>query len=127
MSFWSDVHTPVGIRGAVHELQSIRKEIKRLNSLLKSLREREKPLKVLMYDHLIKTNQTKLGEVTLRSVTPRTKRKPIKDKKRDAYAFFQEQGIDDVDGFWREFQLTQKGSKHTGQSQEVDDREVYGE
>jgi len=127
MSFWSDAHTPVGIKGAIHELQSIRKEVKRLNKILKSLREREKPLKVVVYDHLVKTNQTKLGEITLRSVTLPTKRKTVKEKRMDAYVFFQEQGIDDIDGFWREFQRTQKGSKQLPQSKQVDDREVYEE
>jgi hypothetical protein len=110
MSSWNGSHIPVGIMGAAREIASIRKEMKRLNQIIKTLRAKEKPLKEVVYEYMAKKGVDQVLEVTLKSVKPRTKRKTIQERKRDAYAFFQKEGIDDADGFWREFQLTQKAS-----------------
>jgi hypothetical protein len=120
----SSTHIPVGVMGAARELKSIRKEIKRLNEIIKTLRTREAPLKKIVYDFLSQKGMQRLDTITVKSVAPKQKRKTIKEKKRDAFMFLQEQGIDDVEGFWKDFQSTQKVILQT-EPAEYDDREVY--
>lgn len=131
------VHISAGMIGTCREVLSIRREIKKLNAAVKELREREKPLKQLIYDFMSKralpkivvqkpTGASPAGEITLRSVSPKTKRKTIKEKKRDAFDFFRQNGIDNAEFFWSEFQQTQKtNARDQNSSEETDDREVY--
>jgi len=95
--------------GYVSEIESLNKEIKRLNARLKALREQRKKAQGHLYKYMEKNNMEKCGSITIKSVTPRQRkpRKPAKNKKADAINLFREIGVPDPIGFWAEFQATQ--------------------
>jgi hypothetical protein len=114
-------HIPASIMGAVREIESIRKEVKRLNARAKFLRDKEVVLKSVLKEFMETKEIPKIQSVTLKSVTPRAKRKPMKEKVRDACLFLEEQGIDDPKTFWSQLQQTQKASTVKNDTQEEDE------
>ena len=91
------------------EINSLNTEIKRLNGKLKSLREQKKKAESNLYYRMQRDGSQKIEGITIKSVTPkeRKKRKPISQKKADAIDLFKEIGVTDPEDFWEEFQATQ--------------------
>ena len=91
------------------EINSLNTEIKRLNGKLKSLREQKKKAESNLYYRMQRDGSQKIEGITIKSVTPkeRKKRKPISQKKADAINLFKEIGVTDPEDFWDEFQATQ--------------------
>ena len=101
-------YIPTHIRAVANEVASIRKEICRLNQCIKSLRQLKSGRESILYDYMESKNIKNIQGITISSVKPRTKRKTVRDKKRDAYELFEEEGIEDPESFWKKFQRTQK-------------------
>lgn len=95
--------------GYVNEIESLNKEIKRLNAHLKSLREQRKTAQTHLYEYMVAHNLEKYNNITLKSVTPRQRkqRKPEKKKKEDAINLFRDIGVNDPEDFWLQFKATQ--------------------
>ena len=97
--------------GYVHEIKSLRKEIKRLNGSLKVLRDQKNLAECRLYQYMKKNGIEKLDGITINSIKPRDEQLPRKkksEKKRDAVELFQQIGVTDPEGLWIEFQATQK-------------------
>lgn len=94
----------------VNEIRSIDRELKILNSRIKSLRLQKKASQGHLYKYMKNRNLEEFEKIKLKSITPKppTPRKPLKKKKEDALELFRDVGIPDPDGFWRDFQSTQK-------------------
>lgn len=99
---------PLQLRPVVRETQNIRKEIKRLTQHIANIRQMKKKHEETIYRYMVENDVKKIDEITRSSIKPRTKRKPLKEKKRDAYALFQDEGIQDPETFWTRLQRTQK-------------------
>ena len=91
------------------EINSLNTEIKRLNGKIKSLREQKKKAESNLYHRMQRDSSQKVEGITIKSVTPkeRKKRKPISQKKADAIDLFKEIGVPNPEDFWEEFQATQ--------------------
>ena len=97
--------------GYVHEIKSLRKEIKRLNGSLKVLRDQKNLTEGRLYQYMKKNGIEKLDGITINSIRPHSEQLPRKkksEKKRDAVELFQQIGVSDPEGLWVEFQATQK-------------------
>jgi len=97
--------------GYVHEILSLRKEIKRLNEHMKTLRDQKNLTEGRLYQYMNKNGIEKLDGITINSIKPRSEHLPRKkksEKKRDAVELFQQIGVSDPEGLWTEFQATQR-------------------
>lgn len=96
----------------VREIESLDKEIKRLNAVLKKLRDQRTERKKELYEYMTSHNKEKVGSIGIKKIAPRKPitRKPMKEKKADAMALFERVGIHNPTEFWAEFQLTQTPS-----------------
>nr|QBK85424.1 MAG: uncharacterized protein LCMAC101_00110 [Marseillevirus LCMAC101] len=97
--------------GYVHEIKSLRKEIKRLNEHMKTLRDQKNLAEDRLYQYMKKNGIEKLDGVTIGSIKPRSEHLPRKkksEKKRDAVELFEQIGVSDPEGLWTEFQATQR-------------------
>jgi hypothetical protein len=101
-------YIPSHIRAVIGEVSNIRKEIYRLNQHVKTLRNLKSGRESILYDFMSAKDIKNLEGITFASVRPRPKRKPIKEKRRDAYELFEEEGIPDPESFWDRLQRTQK-------------------
>lgn len=97
--------------GYVHEIKSLRKEIKRLNGSLKVLRDQKNLTEGRLYQYMKKNGIERLDGITINSIRPHSEQLPRKkkaEKKRDAVELFQQIGVSDPEGLWVEFQATQR-------------------
>jgi hypothetical protein len=97
--------------GYVHEIKSLRKEIKRLNASLKLLRDQKNLTEGRLYQYMKKNGVEKLDGITINSIKPRSEQLPRKkksEKKKDAVELFQQIGVTDPEALWVEFQATQR-------------------
>ena len=97
--------------GYVHEIKSLRKEIKRLNEHMKTLRDQKNITEGYLYQYMKKNGVEKLDGITINSIKPRSEQLPRKkksEKKRDAVVLFQNIGVADPESLWVEFQATQR-------------------
>lgn len=99
---------PTHIASILRETQNIRKEITRLSAHIKALRLAKSRLEPILFDYMEEKNMTKIANITIASVRPKNKRKPIKEKKQDAYQLFYSEGIEDPESFYKKFLSTQK-------------------
>jgi len=99
--------------GYVHEIKSLRNEIKRLNASLKVLRDQKNLAEGRLYQYMKKNGVEKLDGITINSIKPRSEQLPRKkksEKKRDAVELFQQIGVSDPEALWADFQATQRYS-----------------
>lgn len=94
----------------VKEIQSIKEELKRINSHAKKLREQKKAAEKRLYQYMKNNDLPKYEGITIKSITPKEAkpRKPAKAKKSDAINLFYQIGVPDPESFWDEFQQTQR-------------------
>ena len=108
--------------GYIHEIKSLRKEIKRLNDHMRTLRDQKNITEGRLYQYMKKNGIEKLDGITINSIRPRSEHLPRKkksEKRRDAVELFQQIGVSDPEALWAEFQATQKyqGQEESSQSQ----------
>lgn len=96
--------------GYYNEIKSLDKEIKRLNTQTRKLREQKKRAQSHLYEWMVAHDIEKYENISLKSIEPKDRRrqKPKKLRKNDAVQLFYQTGIPDPEGFWEEFQRTQK-------------------
>ena len=97
--------------GYIHEIKSLRKEIKRLNGNLKGLRDQKTLAEDRLYKYMKQNGIDKLDGITISSIKPQSERLPRKkksEKKRDGVELFKEIGVADPEGLWIDFQATQR-------------------
>ena len=107
----------------VHERQDLIDEIKRLNGKIKTLREQKKKVDLLLYEYMVSNNLDEVGNVKIKTVTPKVKiqRKKKKDADRDARETLRQAGVDDPDSMWKTLRTihiarvenTEEGVSHT--------------
>jgi len=97
-------------KGYVSEIRSIEKEERRLRERARKLREQKKKAKFHLYKYMESRGLEKYDGISKQSIQPKPKtiRKKPKEKKKDALELFRLTGIPDPEGFWRDFQRTQK-------------------
>ncbi|GAH06794.1 unnamed protein product, partial [marine sediment metagenome] len=67
--------------GYANEIDSLKKEMSRLSSRLKKLREQKKSAEKYLYNYMQSTGIDKINKITIKSITP--KEKAIRKKKND--------------------------------------------
>jgi hypothetical protein len=102
----------------VREINSIDRELKRINAHAKSLRAQKTSAMVGLHHYMVNHNLEKVGTgkntITLKKCEshlpnrPKRNAKPKAQKKADAIMLFREVGIPDPDTFYHEFEMTQK-------------------
>jgi hypothetical protein len=93
----------------VYEIRNIEAEIKRLSSRASELRKKKHQCEENLYNYMVAHNLQKVENINISKVTPKqTFRKNKTEKKRDALRLFRDIGIPDPEGFWKDFQSTQK-------------------
>lgn len=95
----------------VREIESLDKEIKRLNAVLKGLREQKKRRQSDLYEYMVANNKDKVGKITKKRIEPKEAKPPRKQacqKKAEAIVLFEQAGIPNPQDFWQRFQSTQK-------------------
>ena len=94
----------------VNEIRSIDRELKILNARAKNLRLQKKASQGHLYKYMKTRNLEEFENIKIKSVAPKQPkpRKPLKARMTDAIDLFRDAGIPDPDGFWQEFQTTQK-------------------
>ena len=95
------------------ERQSIDAEIKRMNDRLKQLRQQKKEAETNMYKYMEANNMKNYKGIKIEKIKPKVpiKRKPEKDKKKDAVDLFRGAGLPQPENFYEEFKKTQKYPK----------------
>lgn len=107
----------------VKEIESLKKEIKRLNSHLKSLRQQRKQSEKHLYNYMVANNLESYEGITAKSIKPKAiQRKPLSQKKSDAIKLFRDSGIEDAEKFWDEFQATQRYNNENTENIESEPR-----
>jgi len=94
----------------VSKIKTLDETIKRYNKLLKKLREQKKESQGHLYAYMVRRSLDEYKGIKLAKIAPKEApiRKKQKDKKNDAIQLFNEIGIPDPEGFWHDFQETQK-------------------
>jgi len=103
-----DNNIPQDILSVVREDQNLRKEMTRLAEHIKTLREKRRKFDDIIYNYMVKHNLKKIQDIKISFVKPKTKRKTLKEKKKDAFNLFYQNGIEDPSSFWNDFKQTQK-------------------
>jgi hypothetical protein len=116
---------PLHIEMAAREINTIRAEISRIGKYVKTLRQKKQKLTDVLYVFMSEKGLKKYNNITLASIKPRTKRKTIKEKKKDAMELFEKEGISDPEGFWLDFQRALKASK-TEKEDENNEDDYWG-
>lgn len=94
----------------VRECDNLTKEIKRMNDVLKKLRDQRSTAQLRLYEYMRRHNLEKYGTYTLKSVTPRSKvpRKKEAEKRADAIELFRSKNIENPEELFDQFKQTQK-------------------
>lgn len=102
----------------IREMNSLDAEIKRSNTRTKSLREQRQRAKTNLYNYMVrhKLEQVSYGDKIIKieqcsPPKPRAKVKPKKLRTAEAIDLFRSAGIPDPEGFYTEFESTQKVKK----------------
>lgn len=105
-----ETNLPTNVSYSLREVQNIRKEIKRLGDHVKELREHKKSPESVLYEYMQNNEIGKLAGITIGSVKPKpkVKRKTMKEKKEEALALFETEGIEDPERVWENLKRTQK-------------------
>lgn len=104
---------------SVSEIESLTKEIKRLNDTLKGLREQRKQAQYRLYQWMEGTGTEKYRGYSKKKLAPRerAKAKPKSKKQNDAINLFRQIGIINPEDFYKEFQSTQRYSNPSEDSE----------
>jgi hypothetical protein len=94
----------------IHELDAA---IKRNIDHGRKLRQQREQVNLRLYNYMQRHHLEEYGGIRIKAVSPKTrmKRKSMKQKKKEAVELFTQIGIPDPDGFWLEFQSTQKNTE----------------
>ena len=94
----------------VRECDNLTKEIKRVNEVLKKLREQRSTAQTRLYEYMKRHNLEKYKTYTLKSVTPRSKvpRKKEAEKRADAIELLKSKNIQNPEELFEELKATQK-------------------
>jgi hypothetical protein len=102
----------------IREINSLDAEIKRSNDRTKALRTQRQNAKNNLYNYMVrhKLEQVTYGTTTLKieqcaPPKPRSKVKPKKLRTAEAIELFRTVGIPNPEGFYSEFEATQKSKK----------------
>lgn len=98
--------------GYIKEIESIKKELKLLSERRKALTQRKQKLEKGLYD-VMRRNQMEIYQGYKKAKlqpkpTSTAPRKKKKEKYNDAIRLFTEIGVPDPEGFYEQFQKTQK-------------------
>lgn len=98
----------------INEIESVSKEIKRLSSSLKKLRLQKARAEENLANVMEKEGIDQIGKIKLEKIKPKEKlkRKSKKEKKQEAITLFYQIGVPDPEGFYQEFEKTQKATKN---------------
>ena len=96
--------------GYIKEIESIKKERKRIIARSRKLFAQQKKAEKHLYDYMVSHSLEEVGGIKKKNITPREKvpRKKKKEKKKDAIDLFRQTGIPDPEKFWEDLQRTQK-------------------
>jgi hypothetical protein len=99
--------------GYVKEIESIKKERKRLTFESRKLLQQQRKAERHLYTYMESTGISEYGGIKKSNIKPKEKvqRKKKKEKKRDAIALFRQTGIPDPEKFWDQLQSTQKAEE----------------
>jgi len=107
----------VNPKGYVKEIESIKKERKRLNTESRKLLAQQRKAEKHLYDYMVSHRLDEVEGIKKKNISPREKapRKKKKEKKKDAINLFRQTGIPDPEKFWEDLQKTQKAvdKEHT--------------
>jgi hypothetical protein len=94
----------------IRKLQSINDALKRNKEHGKKMRNEKRIVSERLYKTMKRHGFEEYGGIKIKNIEPKPKavRKKLKHKKSDAVALFSQVGIPDPEGFWMEFQETQK-------------------
>lgn len=102
-------------RGYVRSINSLQQEINRSSEHLSKLRNERKKTYQKLYDWMERNNVEEVEGIKKTKVKPKTEsefsRKKKKDKVKDGINLFRDVGLPDPEGFYFEFQQTQKLKK----------------
>lgn len=110
----------------VREINSLDTEIKRLNAIVKRLREQKRQAQTNLHSYMVSRGLEQVGEgkqaITIRKCAPpkpRPKTKPKKDRKAEAIELFRDAGIPDPNSFYEQFESIQKAKLEQAESEEA--------
>lgn len=94
----------------VSSIKNMDVAMKRLNSEVKKLRLKKAETQGHLYKWMKRNGYDNYEGYSINKITPKPaiKRKPLKQKREDAFRFFRDAGISDPETFWAEFEKTQK-------------------
>lgn len=106
----------VRIKGDVTELRAIEKEIKRLQDLLKPLRQRKKEIENQILTFMQKTNNglqgLKMNGVEIQAVEKKVRERVNKeDKEQNAIRLLQQSGVHNARKTYKDLQEAMKGQE----------------
>lgn len=107
----------------VNEIQSLKKEMARLNKSLKELRQQRRTAETHLYNYMVRHNMESYGRIKRSSIQPRDKIKRMTPtQRREAgVRFFREIGATDPETIWSEFSATQKSKRQEETTDDYDD------
>lgn len=94
----------------VSEINSLKKSLKALNGEKRSIKKDLEKAKFFLYNYMTKRDLKKYKNITLKSVTPKSKipSKPAREKEKAAIEFFGEIGFAEPKEVYQQFLKTQK-------------------
>jgi len=89
----------------IREIDSVDKELKRMNIKIKQLRAQKKAKQELLYKYMVKNKIEKYKNKTISSVRPKecTHRKTEAQKKEESIKIFRDAGIENPEEFYLEY------------------------
>jgi len=94
----------------VKSIAELKREISRLNSEIKKMREHKKLMQLSLYDWMNRNNLDEYNGIKKIKLLPKDPlpKKKLSQKKEDAIKLFRNAGIPDPESFYVEYQRTQK-------------------
>lgn len=91
-------------KGYVYEIQSIDKELKRLNQHIRNLREQKKRAETDLYNYMDRHNIEQVEGIKIQKIRPkeRKKVKPKKQREQDAINHLRRMGFSFPEKFYKE-------------------------
>jgi len=95
----------------IQEMDSIAKELKRMNNRAKILREQKKAAQLRLYNYMKSNKIDRYGDITIQSITPKPKktRKPKSQQKEEAIVLFSQAGARNPEELYQHFLSIRKG------------------
>lgn len=95
----------------VSQIESISKELKRMNTEAKKLREKKKNTEAKLYEYMVKKNLLELGGIKLKKLEPKPKVKRLKKKEKDRMTVdaFRKIGVPDPEGLLKQIRQAERG------------------